>query len=671
MAKRKTNEEFLNELQIANIPITPLDTYTNNNTKICVKCNICGYQWYVLPRTILSNHGCPKCMGRVKMTTYEFSKAMSEINPDIVVLGEYSGSSNRIYVKCKKCGYEWAPIANSIKTGGVGCPNCAGNKALTNEQFLKRVKELSPSIIIRSKYNNSKSLIECECLKCGYEWKTKASSLMLGYGCANCAGNIRKDKEKFIEDLKKVLPTIRVIGDYKNAITKIHVKCSICGYEWTAKPNNLLSKEGCPNCANRLRTLKRTKTEEDFISQVSKKNPNIEIVGKYINSHTKVKCICKICGNIWNPLAWDLIQGTGCPSCAKTSTSYMEQIILYSMCFVLGKDAVLSRDKKAIGMELDVYIPEKRFAIEAGSWYWHANRINNDLEKQEKCREVGIRLIIIYDSCKTQTIPFFDDCLVFDFDIGAEDNHPTLKIIVEDLLDQMSHPHSFTTTEWSEIENTAYLKSRKITTDDFKQKLSIINDGIEVLGNYKGSRIKIACKCKKCGYEWSATPSHLLNGRSCPMCYGKKRKTTLEFKEELFKVNPNITLLSSEYKNSRTKILVSCKICGHIWNARPANLLSGYGCPECSKRKVAKKKCLTQEQFQNRMKKKGDPNVVVLGKYVNSKTKVDCICKICGYEWSTTPSSLLQGHGCKKCADKATGKAVSERKMNEEKEKEC
>lgn len=48
-----------------------------------------------------------------------------------------------------------------------------------------------------------------------------------------------------------------------------------------------------------------------------------------------------------------------------------------------GEDQVISCDKSAIGMELDVYIPKYKIAIEPGSWYFYKNRVFNDIEKQK------------------------------------------------------------------------------------------------------------------------------------------------------------------------------------------------------------------------------------------------------------------------------------------------
>ena len=59
-----------------------------------------------------------------------------------------------------------------------------------------------------------------------------------------------------------------------------------------------------------------------------------------------------------------------------------------------------------------------------------------------------------------------------------------------------------------------------------------------------------------------------------------RKKTHNQFVEELRKANPSITVLSN-YVNSRTKIKVQGKNCGHIWETRPYDLLNGHGCPEC------------------------------------------------------------------------------------------
>lgn len=45
-----------------------------------------------------------------------------------------------------------------------------------------------------------------------------------------------------------------------------------------------------------------------------------------------------------------------------------------------------------------------------------------------------------------------------------------------------------------------------------------------------------------------------------------------------------------------------------------------------------------------------NPNIKIVGRFVNMRTKIICQCKTDGYEWNATPDNLLRGHGCPKCA---------------------
>jgi len=59
----------------------------------------------------------------------------------------------------------------------------------------------------------------------------------------------------------------------------------------------------------------RRKTHEEFVTQMKEINPDIEIIGVYVNKRTKIEVKCKKDGHIWFPVADSLIQGHGCPEC--------------------------------------------------------------------------------------------------------------------------------------------------------------------------------------------------------------------------------------------------------------------------------------------------------------------------------------------------------------------
>lgn len=59
-----------------------------------------------------------------RMSTEEFKRKIAERHPLVEVLEEYTGTWNRIKVRCSMCKKEWQPIANNLLRGH-GCPNCS------------------------------------------------------------------------------------------------------------------------------------------------------------------------------------------------------------------------------------------------------------------------------------------------------------------------------------------------------------------------------------------------------------------------------------------------------------------------------------------------------------------------------------------------------------------
>ena len=91
-------------------------------TKNVIKCNVCGFEWYGVPANMVSGDGCRKC-GTIKAHK-NFIKDDKTIindlkkkNPNIEVIGKYTGRHNHIRVKCKRCGFEWEPIFSSLLRG--------------------------------------------------------------------------------------------------------------------------------------------------------------------------------------------------------------------------------------------------------------------------------------------------------------------------------------------------------------------------------------------------------------------------------------------------------------------------------------------------------------------------------------------------------------------------
>lgn len=70
----------------------------------------------------------------------------------------------------------------------------------------------------------------------------------------------------------------------------------------------------------------------------------------------------------------------------------MEQFIYNSLNIAAEGVEVFSRDKTVMGQELDIYIPEKNYAIEPGAWFWHQTKVERDREKEESVRSRALIL---------------------------------------------------------------------------------------------------------------------------------------------------------------------------------------------------------------------------------------------------------------------------------------
>ena len=148
-----------------------------------------------------------------------------------------------------------------------------------------------------------------------------------------------------------------------------------------------------------------------------------------------------------------------------------------------------------------------------------------------------------------------------------------------------------------------------------------------------------------------------------------KRLTLEDFKRQVFdKVGDEYTVLG-EYVNSSTKTLIKHNICGHEYEVKPNYFLySNNRCPLC-RNKLRGAKTKTHDTFTKEVEDKFNGDIKVTSKYTGVKDSILVKHVSCGYEWETTPNSLLsRSKGCPKCVRDDINKG--QRKTNEEFDKE-
>lgn len=132
-----------------------------------------------------------------------------------------------------------------------------------------------------------------------------------------------------------------------------------------------------------------------------------------------------------------------------------------------------------------------------------------------------------------------------------------------------------------------------------------------------------------------------------------RRKTHEEYIVEVAKINSDIEVIGI-YSGDEIKIKHRCKIDNHIWDATPHNILSGKGCPMCKSRNLRLNQAKSHDEYVLELAEKRN-NVIVVGTYVNNRTRILHKCKICGYEWMATPNTILSHSLCPVCAHKVIG----------------
>lgn len=134
----------------------------------------------------------------------------------------------------------------------------------------------------------------------------------------------KKSHEEFVREIKiknSHFDNLELISKYVNAKTHITCRCKIHDYVWDAHPWSLLQGCGCPICGRERTNHSTTFTHEKFLDKMRGINSNIEILGDYTRAAEKIKCRCKICGNVWYPTASNILAGHGCKKCMDNTLS--------------------------------------------------------------------------------------------------------------------------------------------------------------------------------------------------------------------------------------------------------------------------------------------------------------------------------------------------------------
>lgn len=233
-----------------------------------------------------------------RKTHEEFIEEMRIINPNVEILGKYIGVDKKIECECLICKYKWSPRADSLLRGS-GCPICAKQKVgeqrkgkgttlpLSNDVFVDKVKAISPYIIPLKPYINAHTKILFKCLKDGYEWLAEPTNILQGKGCPVCANRKilvgTNDLLTTHPHIKKYLANVKDGNKCVSGSTKkIRTRCPDCGFEKDVCIHSLvINGFSCTRCSDNLSYP--NKFIRAFIEQLNVKNIQYEYSPSWAN----------------------------------------------------------------------------------------------------------------------------------------------------------------------------------------------------------------------------------------------------------------------------------------------------------------------------------------------------------------------------------------------------
>ena len=145
----------------------------------------------------------------------------------------------------------------------------------------------------------------------------------------------KKTHEEYVEELAINNPDIEVVERYIDASTPIMHHCKKHDVYWKAKPNNVGRGRGCKECKIEKYRNSATKSHEEYVEQVGKVNPDIEVLEHYIDGHTPILHYCKKHYIKWMAMPQNILRGGGCRDCGnekigdkfrKTHEQYVKEL---------------------------------------------------------------------------------------------------------------------------------------------------------------------------------------------------------------------------------------------------------------------------------------------------------------------------------------------------------
>lgn len=190
-------------------------------------------------------------------------------------------------------------------------------------------------------------------------------------------------------------------------------------------------------------------------------------------------------------------------------------------------------------MELDIYIPSLKLAIEYDGAFWHDGEKAKKREEAKflRCQQLGINLLRV----KEKMGQLGESAARWEIPADASGHNKNLDEVIKQILEKADPSYSFwmrktlhpisgvsVDVERDRFEIIGSLNEKENWSKEFPRLVQewhpTKNDNRTLDMFLRGSDEKGWWLCLVCQYEWQATISHRVKGTGCPVCYRKNNR---------------------------------------------------------------------------------------------------------------------------------------------------
>ena len=328
---------------------------------------------------------------------------------------DYINSNIKINIRCSVHGlFLQLPSSHIRKPNGAGCPKCGNSRhgeksKLTTDEFFRRARETHGDKYdySLSVYNGRFKKITIICPIHG-PFKQKAGCHIDGDNCPLCARDTRHSTMRSTRFIEAAHNKHGDRYDYSKCVyqqnkEEVIIICSKHG-EFRQIPNSHLNGRGCPQCGQEAMVESLRLSFVEFFERAVCKHSDRYIYDKstYVDFKTKFRIICAKHGDFWQSPECHLL-GAGCHKCSLSA--FQLEVYNYLVSCGIRQEEIIINDRIILGgYELDIYLPDKCFAVECNGTWWHGyDHLESQRERLKESHKhdlacaVGLDLLQITD----------------------------------------------------------------------------------------------------------------------------------------------------------------------------------------------------------------------------------------------------------------------------------